>query len=237
MLVVDAIPGHRGPDPGQHLPGAWTTIWRSCRSFNKIDLPAADPERAKQEMEDIIGHPRRWMRPGDLRRNRASTSTRCWKMIVQRRPAPSGGPRQAPLQALIFDSQYDPYKGVIVYIRVKEGTVRPGDSHQDDGHRRGVYRCGDRRTCVPIGPGAVTTAWRPVRWATSPPPSRTSMIRRKSGRYRHLERRTPRAEPLPGYRPVQSHGLLRHLHRGRRQVPRPAGRAGKAPAQRRLPVL
>ena len=91
--------------------------------FNKIDLPAADPKRAKQEVEDIIGLVAE--DAPEISAKRDINIEAVLEDIVQNVPAPKGDPA-APLQALIFDSQYDPYLGVIVYFRVMEGTLRTG---------------------------------------------------------------------------------------------------------------
>jgi GTP-binding protein LepA len=91
--------------------------------FNKIDLPAADPQKAKQEVEDIIGLPA--MDAPEISAKMGINIQAVLEDIVQNVPAPTGDPN-APLRALIFDSQYDPYLGVIVYFRVMEGTIRPG---------------------------------------------------------------------------------------------------------------
>ncbi len=91
--------------------------------FNKIDLPAADPKRAKQEVEDIIG-----LSAADapeISAKRGINIEAVLEDIVENVPAPKGDP-DAPLRALIFDSQYDPYVGVIVYFRVMEGTLKTG---------------------------------------------------------------------------------------------------------------
>ena len=91
---------------------------------NKIDLPSANPDMVCHEIEDIIGIPAL-----DAPRISAKTGLNVEEVlerIVTDIPAPQGDP-DAPLQALIFDSYYDSYKGVIVYIRVMQGTVRPGD--------------------------------------------------------------------------------------------------------------
>ena len=91
---------------------------------NKIDLPSANPDMVCHEIEDIIGIPAL-----DAPRISAKTGLNVEEVlerIVTDIPAPKGDP-DAPLQALIFDSYYDSYKGVIVYIRVMQGTVRPGD--------------------------------------------------------------------------------------------------------------
>ena len=91
--------------------------------INKIDLPSARPEEVKQEIEDIIG-----LEAEDAPEISAKNGINIHAVlekIVSGVPAPTGS-RTAPLQALIFDSQYDSYRGVIVYLRVKEGTLTTG---------------------------------------------------------------------------------------------------------------
>ena len=91
--------------------------------INKIDLPSARPAEVKAEIEDIICIPAEDA-PEISAKNGINIHS-VLEMIVQGIPAPTGD-RNAPLQALIFDSQYDSYRGVIVYTRIKQGTVRPG---------------------------------------------------------------------------------------------------------------
>ena len=91
--------------------------------INKIDLPSAMPEVVIREIEDVIGIPAE-----DAPKISAKTGLNVEQVldeIVDKIPAPTGD-KKAPLQALIFDSYYDSYKGVIVYVRVKEGTLKPG---------------------------------------------------------------------------------------------------------------
>ena len=91
--------------------------------INKIDLPSAEPDRVAAEIEDVIG-----IEAHDAPRISAKTGINIEEVleaIVKKVPAPVGDPG-APLRALIFDSLYDSYKGVIVFCRVKEGTVRKG---------------------------------------------------------------------------------------------------------------
>ncbi len=91
--------------------------------INKIDLPAARPQEVKAEIEDIICIPAEDA-PEISAKNGINIHS-VLEMVVRDVPAPKGD-RDAPLQALIFDSQYDSYRGVIVYVRIKEGTVRAG---------------------------------------------------------------------------------------------------------------
>ena len=91
--------------------------------FNKIDLPAADPTRVKTEVEDIIGIPA--MDAPEISAKNGINIEAVLDGIVEAVPAPKGDPN-APLKALVFDSQYDSYRGVIVLVRLKEGTLKTG---------------------------------------------------------------------------------------------------------------
>ncbi len=91
--------------------------------INKIDLPSARPQEVKAEIEDIICIPAE--DAPEISAKNGINIHAVLEMIVQGIPAPSGD-REAPLQALIFDSQYDSYRGVIVYVRIKQGVVKPG---------------------------------------------------------------------------------------------------------------
>ncbi len=123
LLVVDASQGIEA----QTLANTYLAIEHDLEVVpvvNKIDLPSANPYMVCHEIEDIIGIPAL-----DAPRISAKTGLNVEEVlerIVTDIPAPKGDP-DAPLQALIFDSYYDSYKGVIVYIRVMQGTVRPGD--------------------------------------------------------------------------------------------------------------
>ena len=93
--------------------------------FNKIDLPAADPQRVKDEVENILALPAQ--DAPEISAKQGVNIESVLEDIVANVPAPKGDPA-APLRALIFDSQYDPYVGVIVYFRVMEGTLRTGQN-------------------------------------------------------------------------------------------------------------
>ena len=122
VLVVDASQGVEA----QTLANTYLAIDAGLEVLpviNKIDLPSARPAEVKAEVEDIIGIPAEDS-PEISAKNGINIHS-VLEMIVQGVPAPKGD-RNAPLQALIFDSQYDSYRGVIVYTRIKEGTVRAG---------------------------------------------------------------------------------------------------------------
>ena len=122
VLVVDAAQGIEA----QTLANVYMAIDHNLEVFpviNKIDLPSAEPERVKEEIEDVIG-----IEAEDAPLISAKNGINIedvLEAIVHKLPAPEGDP-EAPLSALIFDSIYDSYKGVIVFCRVKEGTVRKG---------------------------------------------------------------------------------------------------------------
>ncbi|WP_456279361.1 translation elongation factor 4 [Bacillus sp. AK128] len=123
VLVVDAAQGIEA----QTLANVYLALDNDLEIvpvINKIDLPSAEPERVRQEVEDVIGLD-------------ASEAVLCsakagigieeiLEQIVEKVPAPQGDP-DGPLKALIFDSLYDPYRGVVAYIRVVEGRVKVGD--------------------------------------------------------------------------------------------------------------
>ncbi|WP_458458409.1 translation elongation factor 4 [Pseudobutyrivibrio sp.] len=124
ILVVDAAQGIEA----QTLANVYLALDHDLDVIpviNKIDLPSADPDRVIEEIEDVIG-----LEAQDAPRISAKTGLNIHDVleaIVNKLPAPTGDPK-APLQALIFDSLYDSYKGAIVFCRVKEGTLKVGDS-------------------------------------------------------------------------------------------------------------
>ncbi|MBS4209054.1 translation elongation factor 4 [Bacillus sp. FJAT-50079] len=123
ILVVDAAQGIEA----QTLANVYLALDNDLEILpviNKIDLPAADPERVKKEVEDVIGLD---ASEAVLASAKAGIGIEdILEQIVEKVPAPQGDP-SGPLQALIFDSLYDAYRGVIASIRVVEGTVKPGD--------------------------------------------------------------------------------------------------------------
>ncbi len=122
VLVVDAAQGIEA----QTLANVYMALDHDLDVFpviNKIDLPSADPDRVVEEIEDVIG-----IEAHDAPRISAKTGLNVedvLEAIVEKIPAPTGDP-DAPLKALIFDSLYDPYKGVIIFCRIKEGAVKKG---------------------------------------------------------------------------------------------------------------
>lgn len=124
ILVVDASQGIEA----QTLANTYLAIDHDLELLpviNKIDLPSAEPERVRQEIEDVIGI------PADeaplVSAKTGQNVEQVLEQLVRVIPAPKGD-ADAPLTALIFDSYYDPYKGVIVYFRVVSGTLRPGQT-------------------------------------------------------------------------------------------------------------
>ena len=123
ILIVDASQGIEA----QTLANTYLAIDHDLEVvpvINKIDLPSAQPEMVINEIEDVIGIPAE-----DAPQVSAKTGLNVESVleeIVEKIPSPTGD-ENAPLKALIFDSYYDSYKGVIVYVRIKEGTVKPGD--------------------------------------------------------------------------------------------------------------
>lgn len=122
ILVVDAAQGIEA----QTLANVYLALDHDLDVFpviNKIDLPSAEPERVKNEIEDVIG-----IEAQDaplISAKMGLNIEEVLEQIVTKIPAPTGD-ASAPLQALIFDSVYDSYKGVIVFCRIKEGTVKKG---------------------------------------------------------------------------------------------------------------
>ncbi|HIY27787.1 MAG TPA: translation elongation factor 4 [Firmicutes bacterium] len=195
VLVVDASQGIEA----QTLANTYLAVDAGLELvpvINKIDLPSADPERVANEVEDVIGIPAQ-----DAPRISAKQGInidQVMERIVQDIPAPQGDP-EAPLQALIFDSYYDAYKGVIVYVRIKEGQVHPGDTIRmmAVGSEFTVVECGYlRATSLESADGL--SAGEVGYIAASIKNVREARV----GDTVTLASR-PAAEPLPGYRAVQ----------------------------------
>ena len=165
--------------------------------FNKIDLPAADPMRAKQEVEEIIGLPA--LDAPEISAKQGINIEAVLEDIVQNVPAPSGDPN-APLQALVFDSQYDPYVGVVVLFRIKQGMLRRGQTIRlmATGAQYTVLECGYLK---PLGfePCDVLQAGEVGYFTASIKNVKDTQVGDTI-----TGADDPAEEALPGYRPAQS---------------------------------
>ncbi len=195
VLVVDASQGIEA----QTLANTYLALDNDLEIrpvVNKIDLPAADPERVKHEIEDIIGIPA--MDAPEISAKVGLNIPAVLEDVVQNIPAPAGDP-DAPLRALIFDSYYDAYKGVIVYFRIIDGTLKRGMPIRmmASGAEYQILECGFLRPlgyepCDQLQAGQVgyfTASIKNVR-DTEVGDTVTSSD-------------SPAAEPLPGYRKAQ----------------------------------
>ena len=195
VLVVDASQGVEA----QTLANTYLAIDAGLEVLpviNKIDLPSARPAEVKAEVEDIIGIPAEDS-PEISAKNGINIHS-VLEMIVRDVPAPEGD-RAAPLQALIFDSVYDSYRGVIVYVRIKEGTVRPGQDIKMMA-TGAVYKVVEVGTMSPTGlvPRDALGAGE-VGYITAS--IKTVADTQVGDTITTLD--NPAASPLPGYRPVQ----------------------------------
>ena len=195
VLVVDAAQGIEA----QTLANTYLALENNLEILpviNKIDLPAADPGRVKTEIEDIIGIPA--MDAPEISAKRGINVEQVPERIVAEIPAPKGDP-DAPLKALIFDSQYDSYRGVIVYMRLMDGTVR-ADMDIRMMATGAVYRVVEVGHMRPVGlePCAELSAGD-VGYLTA---SIKNVADTRVGDT-VTDAARPAAEALPGYRPVQ----------------------------------
>ena len=196
ILVVDAAQGIEA----QTLANTYLALEHDLEILpvlNKIDLPAADPQRVKGEIEDTIGIPA--LDAPEISAKMGLNIPAVLEDIVQNVPAPQGD-SQAPLRALIFDSQYDPYRGVIVYFRIMEGTLSTGMKVKmmATGGEYEVLECG---YLLPMGMGPCETLTAgEVGYFTA------SIKNVKDTRVGDTitEADRPAVEPLPGYRPAQA---------------------------------
>ena len=163
---------------------------------NKIDLISADPERACHEIEDVIGIPA--MDAPRISAKNGINIDQVMERVVADVPAPQGD-ENAPLKALIFDSYYDSYRGVIVYVRLMDGTLRPGDTIRmmATGGEFQVVECGFLRA-TSLEPAEALYAGEVGYIAASIKDVRQARV----GDTVTLASR-PAAEALPGYRTVQ----------------------------------
>ena len=194
VLVVDASQGIEA----QTLANTYLAVDAGLEIVpvvNKIDLPSADPERVKGEIEDIIGIP-----ADEAPLVSAKTGLNIkdvLESVVKLVPPPSGAPEN-PLKALIFDSYYDAYKGVIIYVRIKDGAVRVGDEIKlmATGAKFTVVECGflratsiePRNELVAGEVGYIAAAIKSINDARVGDTVTTVQ--------------NPAIEPLPGYRAV-----------------------------------
>ena len=195
VLVVDASQGVEA----QTLANTYLAVDAGLEVLpvvNKIDLPSARPAEVKAEIEDIIGIPAE--DSPEISAKNGINIHAVLEMIVSRVPAPTGS-REAPLQALIFDSQYDSYRGVIVYTRIKQGTVRPGMDIKMMA-TGAVYKVVEVGTMHPLGlnPTDALGAGE-VGYITAS--IKTVSDTRVGDTITTVE--NPASEPLPGYRQVQ----------------------------------
>ena len=196
ILVVDAAQGIEA----QTLANVYLALDHNLDVMpviNKIDLPSAEPERVIDEIDDVIG-----IEAQDAPLISAKTGQNVDEVlekIVEKIPAPTGDPK-APLQALIFDSVYDPYKGVIIFCRIKEGTVMKGTpirmmatGAEADVVEVGYFGAGQFIPCEELSAGMVGYITGSIKNVKDTRVGDTI-----------TSRSNPCASPLPGYKKVQS---------------------------------
>ena len=196
VLVVDAAQGIEA----QTLANVYMALDHDLDVFpviNKIDLPSAEPDRVVEEIEDIIG-----IEAQDAPRISAKTGLNIddvLEAIVEKIPAPEGD-ADAPLQALIFDSIYDSYKGVIIFCRIKEGRVRKGTpirmmatGAEADVVEVGYFGAGQFHPCEELSAGMVGYITASIKNVKDTQVGDTV-----------TDRKNPCREPLPGYKKVTS---------------------------------
>ena len=196
VLIVDASQGVEA----QTLANTYLALEHDLEILpviNKIDPPAADPQRTKTEIEDIIGIPA--MDAPEISAKQGINIQAVLDDIVDHVPAPKGDPN-APLQALVFDSQYDSYRGVIVLMRIVAGTLRRGMevTMMSTGASYKVLEVGHLRPigldpCDELGCGDVGYFTASIKNVEDTRVGDTV-----------TETARPAAEPLPGYRPARS---------------------------------
>ena len=196
LLIVDASQGIEA----QTLANTYLAMEHDLEIrpvINKIDLPAADPKRVKEEIENILAIPAE--DAPEISAKLGINIDAVLEDIVRNLPAPKGDPN-APLKALIFDSYYDAYRGVIVYMRLKDGTIRPGMEIKmmATGATFKVLECGLMR---PLGlePAKQLEAGQVGYFTASIKDVHETQI---GDTVTGAE--NPASEPLPGYRKVRS---------------------------------
>ena len=196
VLIVDASQGVEA----QTLANTYLALEHDLEILpviNKIDLPAADPARVKTEVEDIIGIPA--MDAPEISAKQGVNIQSVLDSIVDNVPPPKGDPG-APLQALVFDSQYDSYRGVIVLVRVMQGTIKKDMEIRlmATGAKYKILEVGHLRPigldpCDALGCGEVGYFTASIKNVDDTRVGDTV-----------TEANRPAAEPLPGYRPARS---------------------------------
>ena len=196
LLIVDASQGIEA----QTLANTYLAMEHDLEIrpvINKIDLPAADPKRVKEEIENILAIPAE--DAPEISAKLGINIDAVLEDIVHNLPAPKGDPN-APLKALIFDSYYDAYRGVIVYMRLKDGTIRPGMEIRmmATGATFKVLECGLMR---PLGlePAKQLEAGQVGYFTASIKDVHETQIGDTV-----TSAENPASEPLPGYRKVRS---------------------------------
>ena len=195
VLIVDASQGIEA----QTLANTYLAMEHDLEILpviNKIDLPAADPQRVKDEIENILALPAQ--DAPEISAKMGINIPAVLEDIVHNIPAPTGDP-DAPLKALVFDSQYDPYVGVIVYFRIMEGSLKKGMQVKmmASGANYQVLDCGYLK---PLGmESCETLAAGEVGWFTAS--IKNVKDTRVGDTITGVER--PADEALPGYRPAQ----------------------------------
>jgi len=195
LLVVDARQGIEA----QTLGNAYLALDNDLEILpvlNKIDLPGADPQKVKTDIEDVIGIPA--MDAPEISAKLGLNIDAVFREIIDGVPAPKGDP-DAPLKALVFDSQYDPFVGVIVYMRLKEGRIRAGMDVRlmASGAEYRVVEVGhmgalNLQPCDELQAGDVGYFTASIKNVADTQPGDTIT---------GVE--NPTAAPLPGYRPAQ----------------------------------
>ena len=196
ILVVDAAQGIEA----QTLANVYLALDHNLDVFpviNKIDLPSAEPERVIEEIEDVIG-----IEAQDAPLISAKNGLNIedvLEAIVEKIPAPNGDPEK-PLQALIFDSVYDSYKGVIIFCRIMEGTVKKGTTirmmatgAKEEVVEVGYFGAGQFHPCEELSAGMVGYITASIKNVKDTAVGDTV-----------TDDKNPCAEPLPGYKKVNS---------------------------------
>lgn len=196
ILVVDAAQGIEA----QTLANVYLALDHNLDVFpviNKVDLPSADPDRVCAEIEDVIG-----IEAHDAPRISAKTGLNVedvLEAIVKKIPAPTGDP-EAPLQAMIFDSLYDSYKGVIVFCRIKEGSVKKGTvvkmmatGAEEEVVEVGYFGAGQFIPCEELSAGMVGYVTASIKNMKDTAVGDTM-----------TDKNNPCEKPLPGYKKVTS---------------------------------